>query len=246
MSSHFSQVKDDEQSHACVIRRRSERKRKKFHIYLHISKLTNDALSFIHSFFLSSSSAAAAAAHKGPTIGMVNSLKTALDVFGGQEEQSVQVLLNVDSGANLTKILTDNEGLLSSAAQLLAPSPGGLEVREVDPSSRNVTHSPDSPPSVFMEWCQSASCMSGDGDLCATLDADLASARSPSGAPIIPLPRTFCDAVAKLNNHQCLCDSDLADANKSGEAASIVKSASMIGALCKVQMITPSSGKCGL
>jgi len=182
----------------------------------------------------------------GPTIGMVNSLKTALDVFGGQEEQSVQVLLNVDSGANLTKILTDNEGLLSSAAQLLAPSPGGLEVREVDPSSRNVTQSPDSPPSVFMEWCQSASCMSGDGDLCATLDADLASARSPSGAPIIPLPRTFCDAVAKLNNHQCLCDSDLADANKSGEAASIVKSASMIGALCKVQMITPSSGKCGL
>ena len=118
MSSHFSQVKDDEQSHACVIRRRSERKRKKFHIYLHISKLTNDALSFIHSFIHSSSSAAAAAAHKGPTIGMVNSLKTALDVFGGQEEQSVQVLLNVDSGANLTKILTDNEGLLSSAAQL--------------------------------------------------------------------------------------------------------------------------------
>lgn len=191
----------------------------------------------------------------GPFIGMINSMKTALDVFGGQETQSFQIMLNVDSGANLTQILTDNEGLLAAGAQLLAPPPitttntnaaGGetgpaLEVRGL--TETNAT-SPDSSATAFVQWCERAPCMQTSTELCMSLDQGLASARAPNGAPVIPLPSQFCEAVDVLSRSLCLCDEDLADPSKTGETASIVKQANMIGTLCRVQMITPKNGKC--
>lgn len=196
----------------------------------------------------------------GPTVGMIKSLKMALDVFGGQETQQFQIMLNVDSGANLTQVLTSNEALLAAGAQLLAPPAppppptlqdpanaleGEGEAGEMSEEKKGVT-SAEQPisRSVFLEWCQSAACMEGERDLCSVLDADLASARSPSGAPIIPLPPPFCKAVDVLSSNRCLCDADLADSQISGEAASIVKSSQLIGTLCRVEMVTPSSGKC--
>jgi hypothetical protein len=192
----------------------------------------------------------------GPTVGMVKSLKVALDVFGGQETQQFQIMLNVDSGANLTQVLTNNEALLAAGAQLLAPPLPPPPSHTEEENSKNTIRSAEDEQqqgSVFVEWCQSAPCMqsqihSDDGDgvsLCDVLDKDLASARNPTtGAPVIPLPAPFCKAVDILNANRCLCDADLADSQVSGEAASIVKSSQLIGTLCRVEMVTPASGKC--
>ena len=60
-----------------------------------------------------------------PTIGAMSSLKNVLDDFGGYGEPGhnpkVNVMLNIDTGGNLTNILGDPSGLMQMGAQLLAP-----------------------------------------------------------------------------------------------------------------------------
>jgi len=180
----------------------------------------------------------------GPLIGVFTSMKTALDFLGGQ---SVRVALSVDSGPNLTSILSDKDGLISTAAQLLGPPAATpLEVRNFDEGEGEGEAAEGQEESVFLKWCQEAPCLADERERisCAALDADLASARSASGAPVIPLPRTFCNAVSVLSASKCLCDPDLANPAVSGEASSLVKSAAMIGPLCRVDMLVPSNGKC--
>jgi len=185
-----------------------------------------------------------------PTIGAMSSLKNVLDDFGGYGEPGhnpkVNVMLNIDTGGNLTNILGDPSGLMQMGAQLLAPtlapSATPLEVKSVTettlPAAEEV--------SEFHSWCVAASCSSSSGVVvdveskCRALDADLLTA-SKNGAPVIPLPARYCGALKQLSEDGCLCDgSGLAAV--SSDTSRLVSMAQVSGAMCGLSGIRSGGG----
>jgi len=126
-------------------------------------------------------------------------------------------------------IVTDNRELIGAGLGILAPS----GAPSVDDGSS----------SVFLQWCKSSPCMTGDdkADLCESVDNGLASARGENGLPILPFPSTFCDAVDILSSNQCLCDPNLGNKTITGDAAQIVQFSGAIENMCDTKLTTPSS-----
>lgn len=139
-------------------------------------------------------------------------------------------------------IVTANEGVFEAATAFLAPeastaaSSSSAVAMEASGVNANVEET------EFIQWCRSAPCLSDKVSMCDDLDEDLASARSPEGAPIVPMPKTFCNAVEVLSSNRCLCDANLANSTITGESANIVGFAGMIGKLCQIDnIIAPST-----
>ena len=172
--------------------------------------------------------------------------------------------LDVDAGPRIEALLGGDGGTLGMGAQFLtsqlkvhrvggddgngsseegggdAKNATGLATADAAPSSLDAEESS----MLFVNWCKAAECMAKDAALCDGLEADLASARSPGGAPIIPLPPSFCSAIEILNLNRCLCDIDLGDAAVVGETSQIVETAPLLGTLCGLTITSHAQGTC--
>jgi len=147
----------------------------------------------------------------GPTINMMESMTT-----------SMKVNVNVDTGKRLTGILSD-QSLLTAGSKFLGGSKKG---------NATVAASGDDD-DLFTKWCSTASCMASKS--CEQVQKGLASARADDGSPIMPLPKTFCDAIDILNSGpSCLCDPDLADDTVVGQTATIVKTKNILLPMCNL------------
>lgn len=170
----------------------------------------------------------------GPTLSMMESLTGTFASIGESAEGAFRVNLNVDTGKDLTGILSSKSGLLSAGSKLLGVSKS---------SNATVTASGDDE-DLFSKWCSAAPCMASSEMSCQEINKGLASARAPDGSPIMPLPQTFCKAISGLNEGNCLCDEDLGNAQKVGQTATIVSTANILGTLCGLSIKSPNNNNC--
>ena len=172
----------------------------------------------------------------GPSINMMHAMQSTMESMEQSIQNPLQVNLNLDSGANLTKVLADNKDLLSAGRTFLS-SPG------MAGGSSNTTISEESE-KQFMKWCESAPCMKESSEDCKVVEENLKTARGDDGKPVMPLPKEFCEAIDALSSNRCLCDKNLSDPDVVGETAAIIDTAPLLGSLCGVSVIAPSKGNC--
>jgi len=198
----------------------------------------------------------------GPLLSALTSLTAVLDRYGGDPDGSapeVKVALNLDTGANLTNLLSDPSSLASIGAQLLGGGGGGgghgdggkIEVAAVDDAGNDA--SDGAGPGTFRGWCEAAACMMGQGEgssspknlasACKDLDAGLLSATNAKGQPVIPLPSTFCSALEELGKKGCLCDSQ-GLSEVSSDTKRLVQMAGVSASMCRLDQSAIKTGQC--
>ncbi|QDZ25845.1 hypothetical protein HOP50_19g83870 [Chloropicon primus] len=177
----------------------------------------------------------------GPLVGSLKSLQKVLDSFAPEAEPKVRLMLNIDTGGNLTGLLGDPTSLMAAGAQLLAPAGRTASVASVpeDTTPAPTSSSPDVEPrgSEFYEWCRRAECIKGGlgGEVelrskCTKLDLDLLTAQN-DGRPVIPLPQAYCGALSDLSSSGCLCEGSGLSL-VSSDTERLVQMAQVSGAMC--------------
>mmetsp|Transcript_34538 Transcript_34538/g.97421 ORF Transcript_34538/g.97421 Transcript_34538/m.97421 type:complete len:248 (-) Transcript_34538:16-759(-) len=139
---------------------------------------------------------------------------------------------------NAASVNMDMGGMGGAGGAGPALPPAGAAPPEAD--AQAVIQSLDAE-SRFVEWCLQADCAQRFSGRCREVEEQLLTGQGADGAPVLPLPPEFCEAVATINDEGCLCDPQYFEVPGTDQMLEFL---TLLGPMCRFQPVAAELGNC--